>query len=412
MRKLTAVSVPVIAVFAMANPTAALATNSHQDHQGACARSTTSISKGLGDLKYNKVLTKFAKSLGVKAYNGNITKQMSNQLTVGTVASATSTDNRGCDGHGHTFPVGKRALYKGEKVIVKTPAMYGKDVCNSSHSGCTSVTITVHAVLPGSCWNLNTGPVKVKIWVKKTKKPSPGPQKPVAQPTQGCVTNSATSPSNSGTACQGNNSSQTAEQTAKQTTTCGDNAVNSCNTYQVTYQSTTQVNANCSKVVVGYSDGSSVTTYKDANGNETTEQYCSSQTENPPPTCPAGTTGTPPNCVSPPPTDHAPQISCVYPPHVYVNGSVYIWCEASDPDGDALSVNVVSNNTNGHIAGTIPSDVRWDASACPSGVHCYRTTYWGDVAGTNAANVTATVTANGKSGTSSGMFTVLADAGF
>lgn len=167
----------LVATFAimLISTASASATNAHQDHRGACARSTTSISKGLSDLKYNGVLGKFAKQFGIKSIDGSLTQQLKNQLTVGTVASATNTNNSGCDGQGHTFGAGKRTLYKGEHVIVRVPAKYGKDVCNGSHAGCKQITITVTFLLPGSCWNGNTGKVKVKIFVKKIKVQKPKP---------------------------------------------------------------------------------------------------------------------------------------------------------------------------------------------------------------------------------------------
>jgi len=144
-------------------------------------------------------------------------------------------------------------------------------------------------------------------------------------------------------------------------------------------QSCTIVNNNCGDTTIVYGNGNTVYTQ----GNN-----CNST---PPPDC---TTDN--SCPS---VDHAPQISCVYPAHVFQGGNDYIWCEASDPDGDALTVNIVGDSY-GHVSGVIPSDVRWDGTACPAVTSCYRATLWGDNVGT--AHITATVTANGVSSTSVG----------
>lgn len=121
----------------------------------------------------------------------------------------------------------------------------------------------------------------------------------------------------------------------------------------------------------------------------------------------ASTTVTVNECdVPPPPVDNAPQISCVFPAHVYVGGNVYLWCEASDSDGDALSVNIIGDEF-AHVSGVIPSSIRWDGTACPAGTTCYRATLWGDKVGTS--HIVATVTAGGKSATSVGDVPILVD---
>ncbi len=99
----------------------------------------------------------------------------------------------------------------------------------------------------------------------------------------------------------------------------------------------------------------------------------------------------------PPPVDHAPQISCTWPPHVYVNGMQQIWCNASDPDGDTLSVSIVGDSY-AHIASVIkvsPGGDGYNSSLCDSSQTCYRATLWGDKVGTT--HPVATVAANGKS---------------
>lgn len=123
---------------------------------------------------------------------------------------------------------------------------------------------------------------------------------------------------------------------------------------------------------------------------------------------------TPPPPPPPPGEDAPPQITCVFPAHVLADGgSVQIWCEASDPDGDAVSINVISSDTYGHISGTIINSSttpvpRYDGSPCPASVTCSRSTYWGDqITPTGVlTTIVATATANGKSATSVGRFPI------
>ena len=147
-----------------------------------------------------------------------------------------------------------------------------------------------------------------------------------------------------------------------------------------------QVNGNCSNIIVVNGSGNVISSTQEGNCNQ-----------NP----------------SDEPTDSPPQISCVSPAHVFVGGNVQVYCEASDPDGDALSVNIVNGNPAGHVSGivdSLPSGApmtRWDGSPCPTGVKCYRATFWGDSVG--MAYLTATVTAGGEFGIWIGSFPVLAD---
>jgi hypothetical protein len=145
----------------------AFATNSHQDHQGACARSTDSISKGVGDLKYNGVLQEHANAVGIHGYNGSLTKQMEEKLVVGTAVHATAMSNNGCDGAGGTFGAGTRVIEKGEHVVVRIPPKYGKEVCRHPSSNCKKIRIVVNTAFPVSCWNKNTGRLEVWIWIRK-----------------------------------------------------------------------------------------------------------------------------------------------------------------------------------------------------------------------------------------------------
>lgn len=140
-----------------------------------------------------------------------------------------------------------------------------------------------------------------------------------------------------------------------------------------------QINANCSNVVAGEN------TNVEQGGN-------------------CNTIVTEPPCMCEP--DHAPQISCVFPPHIFEGGSQFFWCEASDPDGDTISV-TIEGDSHATVASTIPVNERWDKSPCPSGVSCYRSTLWGKTAG--MAHIVAKVTANGKSSETKGEVEVVKD---
>lgn len=100
---------------------------------------------------------------------------------------------------------------------------------------------------------------------------------------------------------------------------------------------------------------------------------------------------------NPPPVDHKPAVNIMgSPAHLYVGGNAHVWIEASDPDGDAVSVKVSATGA-GTVSGLVPVDIRWDGTPCPSGKSCFRATAWaGDTPGN--MTITATVTANGLSG--------------
>jgi hypothetical protein len=146
-----------------------------------------------------------------------------------------------------------------------------------------------------------------------------------------------------------------------------------------------QVNGNCSNIIVINGSGNTISNSQAGNCNSS-----------PPPSCPAGTTGVYPNC-QPVKVDHPPVVNIMgSPAHLYVGGNAYVWIEASDSDGDAVSVKVSASGA-GTVAGLVPSAVRWDGTPCPSGKSCYRATAWaGSTPG--SMTVTATVTAGGKSG--------------
>lgn len=278
----------VVMVFGLVMTNQASAKNAHQDHRGACARSTSNITKGVGDLRYNGVLNKVASKLGIRSVDGNVTKQMRNQLVVGRVARATRTNNHGCTGTGQMFGAGRRQLYKGEAVAVRVPAKYGKDARSGPAKGYHKVTIKVSVILPISCWNLNTGTVWVDIWVKNPP-PAKAKPKPVApKPSPAPVTVSCPSGSTwNGASCVVQTNTAEVKQSAEQA--CKANVNGTWNGNQcVIIQNTTiiQVNATCSKVVVNLSDGTVQTTFKDSNGNVVNENYCTTQVVTPPPVVP------------------------------------------------------------------------------------------------------------------------------
>jgi len=97
------------------------------------------------------------------------------------------------------------------------------------------------------------------------------------------------------------------------------------------------------------------------------------------------------------PVDHKPVVNIMgSPAHLYTGGNAYVWIEASDPDGDPVSVKV-SAAGGGTVSGLVPVAVRWDGTPCPVGKTCYRAQVWaGQQAG--SMTVTATVSANGLNG--------------
>lgn len=173
MTKSKVVTIILIALMAIGiSATNAYAgTDGHQAHEGACARSTTSIPKGVGDLQFNNVLTQFAEAVGIHGYDGSVKRQMEEKLVQGTVAHSTSTTNHGCqENTGVVFGgLEPKHLEKGEAVIFRVPPQYGKEACKHPSSKCERVRITVHTVFPFGCWNLNTGTIEVFVWIRKRK---------------------------------------------------------------------------------------------------------------------------------------------------------------------------------------------------------------------------------------------------
>jgi hypothetical protein len=329
--KRTLIALTVIGSLLAAFAANAYATNGHQDHEGACARSTESISKGVGDLKFNGVLQEDANAVGIHGFNGSLTKQMEEKLVVGVAVHATTMNNNGCDGAGGTFGAGTRVIEKGEHVVVRVPPKYGKEVCSHPSSNCKKVRIVVSTGFPVSCWNKNTGRLEVYIWVHTPHHPPKHHHHKC-----GCHKNKPKPPPPGGS-CNGNNVNN------------GNGSAGNCN------------------ICVGVS-------------------VCN---HNPPPPPPC--TVNPKECE---PVDHPPQITCVWPPHVYENGGHQsIWCEASDPDGDTLTV-TINGDSHAEVSSVIKVDTVQGGAPCPSGVSCYRGTLWGKEAG--ITHLIAEVKANGK----------------
>ncbi len=179
-KKLT-ILVAAFVVAILCSTGVASATNGHQDHKGACSRSTTSIHKVVNDLQFNGVLGKFAKAMGIKGINGSYKFQMERRLVNARVKRSVTTVNHGCDGSGHVFPAGHRRLVKDEEVFAIRPANISQsEICSRPSPSCKEVTFKTTAVLPDSCGNLNIlVTIELVIFVKKHRKP----HKPKLQPT-------------------------------------------------------------------------------------------------------------------------------------------------------------------------------------------------------------------------------------
>jgi hypothetical protein len=293
---------------------------------------------------------------------------------------------------------------------------------------------------------------------------------------------------NSGLACQTNTSTQTAEQDTKVDQECKGPNYNSsqCQStvINIINQTTIQINANCSKVTIAYSDGSTKVEYKDNNGNVVTESYCSSTTVTTPPpavtftaTITVSATATASATVACPPDSttatatasasgsgsgtasftssvsqadanaqaqaaaqaiadanakvnatanatakatancvpaQGPQISCIWPAHIYKGGSQKQWCETIS--SVTPSLNITGGTPYAHISGVRTVNYRWDntptnSSPCPAGVTCYEGNLWGDSVTPVGvfAHFTAQVTAGSKSASTTGDVPVYED---
>jgi len=193
--RLKAIFIALIAMVVMGISVSTASANVHQAHKGACARGGDNISVNVHDFAANGVVGQFGSAMGIKSFNGSVTKQVISQLVIGKVAVSVTTKNHGCDGSGGVFGAGGRALFKGEHVAVKVPASIGKSACaHPGEKGCVPKEITVTQGFPTSCWNLNTGKIRVVIWVHKSHKKHKAKKKAVPPPPS-CTAGFTKSPS-------------------------------------------------------------------------------------------------------------------------------------------------------------------------------------------------------------------------
>lgn len=138
-----------------------------QSHPGACSQNTLDVPRAVGDLSANGILGQYAAMVGVHATGAQLRTQMQRTLVVLRVASATTTANHGCTTDGVIFPVGPRTLTRGETVGVALPAKLRATLCRGPGSGCLRKVLTEHTVFPTNCWNLDTGTIKVVVYVRR-----------------------------------------------------------------------------------------------------------------------------------------------------------------------------------------------------------------------------------------------------
>jgi hypothetical protein len=140
----------------------------------SCADGTTSVSAGVNDLARRGNLAVTASFMGFDSVNGNVAKQLKNNLILVESAQVKVAHNRGCSG-GRYFNAKPRLIGKGEKLMIRRPAdIAPSTVCLPHASGCKLIMRTVFRFLPASCWNGDTVTLVVLIWVTApTKAPSP-----------------------------------------------------------------------------------------------------------------------------------------------------------------------------------------------------------------------------------------------
>lgn len=98
--------------------------------------------------------------------------------------------------------------------------------------------------------------------------------------------------------------------------------------------------------------------------------------------------------------DQPPVVSIVAgAAHVYEDGAIYVYIEASDPDGDNVTLkmsDISLSGVSGHLSGLTERNVRWDGSALPAGTKAWRVMLWSD-GGVGNITVSATVRSTGAS---------------
>lgn len=357
-----------------------------------CAFAQTAKASGGNNVCANGVMTKKA---FLSCYNNNASaRALYNSLgvTAGGIKAAKTVKvcaNQGYLSYGRNYTPGSKSVSPDGQRFYRRPL-------SSVMHGCASAwyVLTKKGAVRvlKFCGNPEVRPhkkPKCKCKTKKKPKKPAQPTTPVTPPVINCPTGTSPVLINSAVACQGNTSIQTADQKVNVEPICHGPNTNSsqCNTNITQYisQTTVQVNANCSKVIISYGDGSTAVTFKDSDGNVISEAYCSSQ----------GTT-TPP----PPPPDRAPWITCTVGAHMMLvpGDSVDMYCEAHDPDGDATTTNIVSNDTNVITVSGIDTHYGFlfdGKTPCPSGSVCTKATIWAHSVG--IGSVTATAYAGGLS---------------
>ncbi len=233
---------------------------------------------------------------------------------------------------------------------------------------------TVKKWWAADCGNRRSGKIRVNT-PKKKAPPKKAKPKPPTKPQIYCAN----------TGQMVNSISQCVVQTNTSNQECGNGQVMSS-----TGCVAIQINNNCGNTVVGGGE---------ATGNNCNVTNICSNVNSP---------GGVVICATPPTPNGGPQITCVFPAHLYsTQGSRYdIYCEGYDPDGDRVTITFTSTGA-GHISGAIGNTTRYDGSTCPADVACYRVTFWGSSLG--MANVTATATSLGGEAHAVGQFPVYED---
>jgi len=390
---------PIVAVVAISLLfTAFSSTADAKRYYGACGGGTT-LKDNIAGWKQHGVLDDVARSTGQKpGVDGPAAKIVKDNMVPVYLVKGTWVTNYNCSNGRFVRLNAKKYLPAGTKLWMpeKNAPAKGKSKYVSKAE-------------QANCGNRATGKMLVKRKGHSKPKPKPKtkakPKTPVAVPLV-CPVNTVGIVTNTGIACQSNSSTQTADQKSNVENDCKGPNTNSsqCLTSitNIIQQTTIQVNANCSKVTITNSDGLTFVEYKDNNGNVVTESYCSTTVIEQPPVCTY-------DCF--PHVDNGPQIECTFPAHMMlVPGSMQpMYCVSSDPEGDTLSVNVVSNDNSIVTVSGVDNHYEFlfdGKTKCPSGSVCTKANIWAHQLG--LASVTATATANGKSATSTGWFPVVA----
>lgn len=333
----------------------------------------------LGSPNLKKVLV----PAGYRPVDGSIKQFMRDRVMIGRTRTTVTIDNFGCAG-GQLGSVGGKSLTAFWPIAYALPAKYSKkDVSKTPRKGYKPVRIRAHLVAQATCSNPGKKVITVTIYVKVSKtpkkpkkKPTPNPAPPAA-PAPGCNQNGGTN-TNSSTQCPTSDNNNDVHNSCPQTQTTNSTScpttINNY-TYQYSCVSLTQ-NEN----------GTIETVYYDSNGNVVQDKtVCSSITVVNPPPCEN-------QSCNPPPTDHAPQISCVLLAHLYnPRGTAQLFCKARDADGDLIDPDIVATGA-AHASGTLPSSM-YGMEACPTGWTCYTTRIDADYVG--YVTITATAIANG-----------------